>query len=145
MQGLNIKWFIVFGEMLTCVGMFAQTSVCAIFLYRGVVNKYTKLEGYFAKEYSAIKKRTLLFVPLSVKDFLQLGNIFMTGLPSSLGQGLGAVTTFFINAIFMDVTGKNGIVLHTICTSMTIFISSFRYAAASAMVPIVGTLFGERD
>jgi len=91
------------------------------------------------------KKRTLLFVPLSAKDFLHLGNIFITGLPSSVGQGLGAVTTFMVNAIFMDVAGKNGIVLHTVCSSMTIFISSFRYAAASAMVPIVGALFGERD
>ena len=91
------------------------------------------------------KKRTLLFVPLSVKDFRHLGNVIMTGLPSSLGQGLGAITTFFINALFLDIAGKSGIVLHTVCTSMTIFVSSFRYSAASAMVPIVGALFGERD
>lgn len=32
------------------------------------------------------KKRTLLFVPLSAKDFLHLGNIFITGLPSSVGR-----------------------------------------------------------
>lgn len=91
------------------------------------------------------KNRTLAFVPLSVKDFLRLGNIIITGLPSSLGQGLGAVTAFSVNAVILDVAGKNGIIVNTVCTSMAIFVSSFRYAAGSAMVPIVGALFGERD
>lgn len=91
------------------------------------------------------KNRTLAFVHLSVKDFLRLGNIIITGLPSSLGQGLGAVTSFCINVVIMDVAGKNGIIINTVCASMAIFASAFRYAATSTMVPIVGALFGERD
>ena len=91
------------------------------------------------------RKRTLSFVPLFAKDFSRLGNIIITGLPSSLGQGLGAVTTFFVNAVILDIAGKNGIIVNTVCSSLTIFISSFRYAATSSMVPIVGALFGERD
>ena len=91
------------------------------------------------------KKRTLSFVSLSAKDFFRLGNIVIAGLPSALGQGLGAVTTFCINVVILDIAGKNGIIVNTVCSSVAIFISSFRYAATSAMVPIVGALFGERD
>lgn len=91
------------------------------------------------------KKRTLSFVALSVKDFSRLGNVIITGLPSSLGQGLGAIAAFSINMVVLDVAGKNGIVVNTVCSSIVIFVSSFRYAATSAMVPIVGALFGERD
>ena len=91
------------------------------------------------------KKRTLSFVSLSVKDFHRLGNIFITGLPSSLGQGLGAVTAYGSNVVILDIAGKSGIIVHTVCSSIAIVISSFRYAATSTMVPIVGALFGERD
>lgn len=91
------------------------------------------------------KKRTLSFVALSAKDFLRLGNIMIAGLPSALGQGLGAVTTFCVNVVILDIAGKSGIIVNTVCSSMSIFITSFRYAATSTMVPIVGALFGERD
>ncbi|MDU2064833.1 MAG: MATE family efflux transporter [Sporomusaceae bacterium] len=91
------------------------------------------------------KNRTLCFVPLAVKDLLRLGHIIVAGLPSALGQGLGAVVTFCINVVIMDLAGKSGIIVNTVCASLSIFLSSFRYAATSAMVPIVGALFGERD
>lgn len=91
------------------------------------------------------KKRTLSFVPLVVEDFRRLGNIVVTGLPSALGQGLGAVTTFCTNVVILDIAGKSGIIVNTVCSSISIFTSSFRYAATSTMVPIVGALFGERD
>ncbi len=91
------------------------------------------------------KKRTLSFVPLALKDFRCLGNIVVVGLPSSLGQGLGALTIFCTNVVILDIAGKSGIIVNTVCSSISIFISSFRYAATSAMVPIVGALFGERD
>ena len=91
------------------------------------------------------KKRTLSFVPLAVRDFERLGNIVVTGLPSALGQGLGAVTTFCTNVVILDIAGKSGIIVNTVCSSISIFISSFRYAATSTMVPVVGALFGERD
>jgi Na+-driven multidrug efflux pump len=91
------------------------------------------------------KRRTLAFVSLSIKDFRRLGNIIIAGLPPALGQGLGAITTFCTNLVILDVAGKSGIIVVTVCSSISIFISSFRYAATSAMVPIVGALFGERD
>ena len=91
------------------------------------------------------RKRTLSFVPLAVKDFQRLGNIVIAGPPSAMGQGLGAVTTFCTNVVILDIAGKSGIIVSTVCSSISIFISSFRYAATSAMVPIVGALFGERD
>lgn len=91
------------------------------------------------------KNRTLEFTAISLKDFKRLGNVIITGLPSSLGQGLGAITTFCVNTVILDVIGKNGIIINTVCSSLTIFISSFRYAATSTMVPLVGALFGERD
>ena len=91
------------------------------------------------------KNRTLSFVPLAVKDFSRLGNIIVTGLPPALGQGLGAVSAFCTNTVILDIGGRSGIIINTVCHSIAIFISSFRYAATSTMVPIVGALFGERD
>ena len=91
------------------------------------------------------KNRTLCFVPLALNDFRRLGAITIAGLPSALGQGLGAVTTFCVNVVILDVAGKSGIIVNTVCSSIAIFVSSFRYAALSTMVPIVGALFGERD
>jgi Na+-driven multidrug efflux pump len=91
------------------------------------------------------KKRTLDFVWLRPRDFLPLGNIIFTGLPSSLGQGLGAVTSFVINTVIITVAGTTGIVVSTVCSSLSIFISTFRFAATNTMVPLVGALFGEHD
>ena len=91
------------------------------------------------------KKRTLSFVPLAVRDFERLGNIVVTGLPSALGQGLGAVTTFCTNVVILDIAGKSGIIVNTVCSSISIFLSSYSYAETSTMLPVVGALFGERD
>ncbi|MEG2185066.1 MAG: MATE family efflux transporter, partial [Cloacibacillus sp.] len=91
------------------------------------------------------EKRVLRFVPLSAKDFKKVGDIFLTGLPSSLGQGLGALNALVSNAIVLSIAGSKGIVALTVASSCTIFISSFRYASPMAIVPLVGAMYGERD
>ena len=57
------------------------------------------------------RKRTLSFVSLEANDFLRLGNIVIAGLPSAMGQGLGAVTAFCTNVVILDVAGKSGIII----------------------------------
>lgn len=91
------------------------------------------------------KRRVLNFVPLGRLPFARIWDIFVTGLPSSLGQGLGAVTTFASNAVILAVAGKPGVVAFTICATCSIFISTFRYASMGAMTPIIGALYGEHD
>lgn len=91
------------------------------------------------------KRRVLNFVPLAASDIKEIVNIFLTGLPSSLGQGLGAVTSWASNAIVLSIAGSKGIVAMTVASSCTIFISSFRYASPMTIVPLVGAMFGERD
>ena len=91
------------------------------------------------------RRRVLNFVPLAADDIKEIGNIFLTGLPSSLGQGLGALTSWASNAIVLSIAGNTGIVALTVANSCTIFVSSFRYAAPMTIVPLVGAMFGERD
>lgn len=91
------------------------------------------------------RKRVLNFVSIGRLPFAKSWDIFVTGLPSSLGQGLGALTTFATNAIILSVAGKPGVVAFTLCASCSIFLSTFRYAAMGAMTPIIGALYGEHD
>jgi Na+-driven multidrug efflux pump len=141
-------------------GIMVFTNIASLFskvLYMGPLQlgikgaAYGTITGYAAGFLLLVpylffrRKRTLSFVPVAAKDFLHLGNIMITGLPTSLTQGLGAVTTFCTNAVILDIAGKSGIIVYTVCSSLGIFITSFRFGATSAMVPIVGALFGERD
>ena len=91
------------------------------------------------------KKRVLNIVAVGAGDLGKLGNVFLTGLPSSLGQGLGAVISWATNALILSVAGQNGLVAMTAANSLVIFLSTFRYAAPMAIAPLVGAMYGERD
>jgi Na+-driven multidrug efflux pump len=91
------------------------------------------------------RKRVLNFASVTAKDFSRLGNIFLTGLPSSLGQGIGAIVSMASNVLILSVAGKDGLVAFTAANSVVIFLSSFRYASPMTIAPLVGAMYGERD
>ena len=141
-----------------CVAITANiVNICSKLIYLGPMKlgiegaAFGTITGYVAGflvllPYLLSKKRRMLnFVTISAIPFAKIWDIFVTGLPSSLGQGLGAVTTFATNAIVLSVAGKPGVIAYTICASCSIFISTFRYAAMGAMTPIIGALYGEHD
>ena len=71
--------------------------------------------------------------------------MMITGLPAAVGIGLVALKLFFMNHLVGDIAGSEGLVVFSVCISCLSFMSMFISGTAGTMMPIVGTLYGERD
>ena len=94
------------------------------------------------------KKRLLSFgirIEIFRQSFVKVKEILITGTPAAIGIGLVAVKLFFINHLVGNIAGSDGLVVFSVCLSCLSFVSMFISGTAGTMMPIVGTLLGERD
>lgn len=91
------------------------------------------------------KELDLRLVRLRPADLGRLGGICFSGLSSTLANGLVAVKVLFFNVLIAGLAGASGVAVFSVLVSMISFIAIFICGSAQTMLPIVATLYGERD
>ncbi|MDI9470237.1 MAG: MATE family efflux transporter [Bacillota bacterium] len=91
------------------------------------------------------KKRSFHFV-CPGKSFLKtLRDILKSGMPKAVGQVCNLLRSLVINAVIVSKIGSIGMSIMTVCTNMLMISNIFEAGIADTLLPIVGTLYGERD
>ena len=95
--------------------------------------------------YLRYKHRSFLFVKLRKKDFARVGPIVRVGLPKALIQATAFARTFVLNALIVNALGSPGMATMTVCLSALMLATIFIGGTNDTLLPIVGTLYGEKD
>ena len=95
--------------------------------------------------YLRSEQRSFRFVAPGKGSLSALGNILGTGLPKGLGQITNILRSLVLNSIIISFLGSIGMSVMTVCTNAQMISFVFVGGVADALLPIVGTLFGERD
>lgn len=95
--------------------------------------------------YLRSKKRSFRFVRLGRQSLSMLGNILSTGLPKGLIQVANILRSLALNSIIIGFLGSIGMSVMTVCINVQMISNIFVGGVSDALLPIVGTLFGERD
>lgn len=95
--------------------------------------------------YLCSKKRNFRFVRLSKGSFSTLGNILFTGLPKSLIQAANILRSLVLNGIIIGLFGPIGMSVMAVCLNVQMISNIFVSGVSDALLPIVGTLYGEGD
>jgi len=91
------------------------------------------------------KKRTLRFVKIAKNDMAKLSRITSIGLPESLAQLLSVLRLLILNALIVSAFGALGMTAMSVCLIAMGFATIFIGGTTDTLLPIVGTLFGEKD
>ena len=91
------------------------------------------------------KKRSFHFVWPGKKLWSRLGNIVRVGLPKGLNQGTSLLRATVLNTLIMASLGSPGMAAMAVCINALAITAIFVSSASDAMMPIVGTLYGEGD
>lgn len=95
--------------------------------------------------YLCSKKRSFHFVRLSKGSLGTLGNILFTGLPKSLIQAANILRSLVLNGIVIGLFGSVGMSVMAVCLNVQMISNIFVSGVSDALLPIVGTLYGEGD
>ncbi|MBE5782600.1 MAG: hypothetical protein E7329_04700 [Clostridiales bacterium] len=91
------------------------------------------------------QKRNFRFVRPGRESLRTLGNILGTGLPKALIQVANILRSLALNSIIISFLGSIGMSVMTVCINVQMISNIFVGGVSDALLPIVGTLFGERD
>lgn len=91
------------------------------------------------------KKRSFRFVRPGRESLRTLANILGTGLPKGLIQVANILRSLVLNSIIISFLGSIGMAVMTVCINVQMISNIFVGGVSDALLPIVGTLFGERD
>jgi len=95
--------------------------------------------------YLRSKARSFRFVRPGRNSLRILGNILSTGLPKGLIQVANILRSLALNSIIISSLGSIGMSVMTVCLNVQMIANIFVGGVSDALLPIVGTLFGERD
>ena len=95
--------------------------------------------------YLRSKQRSFLFVKLCKNDFKQVGHLMNVGLPKALIQGTAFARTLVLNALIVSTLGSPGMAAMTVCLNALMLATIFIGGTNDTLLPIVGTLYGEKD
>ncbi len=98
------------------------------------------LLGYFLSN-----ERSLHFIYFRKEELKAVAKIAICGIPSAVGASLMFIKILSINAIVLARLGPSGMVAFSVCLSCLSFVSMFIAGTAQTMMPIVATLYGEKD
>ncbi len=91
------------------------------------------------------KNRNFHFIKPAPRAVRQVGNIARTGTPKALVQCLSFLRTLALNTIILSTIGAPGVAALTICINALMMANIFIGGTNDTLLPIVGTLFGEKD
>ena len=91
------------------------------------------------------KNRTFRFTRIIKSSLALLWNIVGIGLPEALTQVLSFLSSFIINLLVMGSVGSLGMAAMTVCINALMLTSMFISGTNETLLPIVGTLYGEKD
>lgn len=106
----------------------------------GYATGFMVLLIYFLK-----KERNLHFTHFYLKELKTASKIVACGMPSAVGACLMFIKILSINSIVLARIGPLGMVAFSVCLSCLSFVSMFIGGVAQTMMPIVATLYGEKD
>lgn len=91
------------------------------------------------------KKRSFHFVWPEKKLRSRLGDVIRVGLPKGLNQGTSLLRSAVLNSLIMATLGSPGMAAMAVCINALAITAIFITSSSDAMLPIVGTLYGEGD
>lgn len=95
--------------------------------------------------YLRSKERAFRFMKLRAKDFVKTLDVLIYGLPRALTQGLSFFRTIVLNTLIIGTLGAAGVAAFTVCANALMIAAIFINGTNDTELPIIGTLFGERD
>ena len=95
--------------------------------------------------YLCSKKRNFHFAMPRIGCLRTLGNVLFTGLPKSLIQAANILRSLVLNGIIIGLLGPIGMSIMTVCLNVQMISNIFVGGVSDALLPIVGTLYGEGD
>ena len=95
--------------------------------------------------YLRSKQRTLHFVKLHTDDLTQVPRIASIGSPKALMQGFSFLRILILNSLILGALGSLGMTAMAVCSSALMLVVMFINGANDTLLPIVGTLYGEKD
>ncbi len=101
--------------------------------------------GFVVLPYLFSKKRTFLFDIPKLSELEVLLEVIKTGMPKALTQVTAFLRAIVLNGIVMVALGSIGMSVMTVCINVLMISNIFVGGTSDSLLPIVGTLFGERD
>ncbi|MDL2261554.1 ATP-binding protein [Methanimicrococcus sp. OttesenSCG-928-J09] len=91
------------------------------------------------------KNRSFKFVRANVKDLKNITEMLKKGFPKSLMQGTFFLRSVILNSLVMLSLGSLGMSAMAVCMNVLIIANIFINGTSDTLLPIVGTLYGEKD
>jgi Na+-driven multidrug efflux pump/anti-sigma regulatory factor (Ser/Thr protein kinase) len=104
-----------------------------------IVGIFVMLPYLFSKE------RSFRFVKLVKGDLPKLFQIVSIGMPDALSQGLSFMRVIVLNMLIVRALGEHGMAAMTVCLNMLMISFIFISGTTDTLLPIVSTLYGEKD
>lgn len=95
--------------------------------------------------YLANRKRSFHFVRPRKTILKTLRDILKSGMSKAASQVCNLVRSLVINAVIISSLGSIGMSIMTVCTNASMISNIFEGGIADTLLPIVGTLYGEKD
>ncbi|MCL2696341.1 MAG: MATE family efflux transporter, partial [Clostridiales bacterium] len=91
------------------------------------------------------KERGFKLVKIGKGDFGRLTGMLRVGLPEALTQGLSFLRALVLNLLIVSLLGALGMTVMTLCINALMIASIVIFGTNDTLLPIVGTLYGEKD
>lgn len=106
--------------------------------------------GYFFGTFLVLpyffsKSRSFKFVRATVKDLKNTAEMLKKGFPKSLMQGTFFLRSVILNSLVMLSLGSLGMSAMAVCMNVLIIANIFINGTSDTLLPITGTLYGEKD
>ena len=95
--------------------------------------------------YLVNKKRSFHFVRPGKTVLKTLRDVLKSGMPKGVSQVCNLVRSLVINAVIVSSLGSIGMSIMTVCINVSMVSNIFEGGIADTLLPIVGTLYGEKD
>ncbi len=101
--------------------------------------------GFVVLPYLFSKKRSFLFDFPKLSELNVVIDVMKTGMPKALTQVASFLRAIVLNGIVMMALGSIGMSVMTVCLNVLMISNIFVGGTSDSLLPIVGTLYGERD
>lgn len=95
--------------------------------------------------YLVNRKRSFRFAPLTKKTLAVFPGVVKTGMPKAMVQMTAFGRQIILNAIIIRLFGAMGMSVMSVCINVLMISGIFVTGTSDAVLPIIGTLYGEQD